>query len=92
MGDLEGALEEYRQSLEADTELASAHYNAARLYSRTGDVAACLKHLDRVLEIAPQLAEDAAHDEHLGWALEMRNLRRDIEQEDGQDDGQENEN
>ena len=54
-------------------------------------MAACLKHLDRVLEIAPQLAEDAAHDEHLGWALEMRNLRRDIEQEDGRDDGQENE-
>ena len=28
-----------------------------------------------VLEIAPQLAEDAAHDEHLGWALEMRQIR-----------------
>jgi len=41
--------------------------------------------LDRVLEIAPQLAEDAAHDEHLGWALEMRNLRRDMEQEDSQE-------
>jgi len=70
-------------ALESDPELASAHYNAARLYSRTGDVAACLKHLDRVLEIAPQLAEDAANDEHLGWALEMKNLRRDMESEDG---------
>jgi tetratricopeptide (TPR) repeat protein len=82
MGDLDGALVEYNHSLESDPELASAHYNAARLYSRTGDVAACLKHLDRVLEIAPQLAEDAANDEHLGWALEMKNLRRDMESED----------
>jgi tetratricopeptide (TPR) repeat protein len=83
MGDLDGALVEYNHSLESDPELASAHYNAARLYSRTGDVAACLKHLERVLEIAPQLAEDAANDEHLGWALEMKNLRRDMESQDG---------
>ena len=47
---------------------------------------ACLNHLDRVLEIAPQLAEDAMHDEHLGWALEMRNLRRDMESEEDQED------
>ena len=75
MGDLEGALEEYKCSLEVNPGLASAHYNAARLYSRTGDVAACLTHLDRVLEIAPQWADDAAKDDHLSWALEMRSLR-----------------
>ena len=75
LGDLDEALKEYKHSLEADPELASAHYNAARVYSRTGDVAACLMHLDRVLEIAPRMAEDAAQDEHLGWALKMRDLR-----------------
>ena len=85
-GDLDAALEEYRHSLEDDPELASAHYNAARLYSRTGDVAACLTHLDRVLEIAPQLAQDAAHDEHLGWALEIRNLRREQGPEGAEED------
>ena len=86
MGDLDGALEAYHSSLDSNQELASAHYNAARLYSRNGDVTACLNHLDRVLEIAPQLAEDAMHDEHLGWALEMRNLRRDMESEEDQED------
>ncbi len=85
MGDLDGALQEYEHSLEADPELASAHYNAARLYSRTGNVTACLKHLDRVLEIAPELAADAAHDEHLGWALEMREMRE--VREPGEDQG-----
>ena len=83
-GDLDGALKEYERSLEADPDLASAHYNAARLYSRTGDVAACLQHLDRVLEIAPELAQDAAHDEHLGWALEMRDMREVREPGEGQ--------
>ena len=83
IGDLDGALVAYNQSLASDAELASAHYNAARIHSRNGDVAACLNHLDRVLEIAPQLAEDAADDEHLGWALEIKGLRRYMEQEDG---------
>ena len=46
-------------------------------------MAACLMHLDRVLEIAPQLAEDAAHDEYLGWALEMRQMREVREPEEG---------
>ena len=87
IGDLDAALEEYKHSLEDDPEMASAHYNAARLYSRMGDVAACLKHLDRVLEIAPQLAEDAAHDEHLGWALEMRDLRREQGPDGADEDG-----
>jgi hypothetical protein len=31
--------------------------------------------LDRVLEFAPELAEDAAQDEHLGWALRIRGMR-----------------
>ena len=79
MGDLEGALEQYKHSLEVDPGMASAHYNAARLYSRTGNVAACLMHLDQVLQIAPQWANDAAHDEHLSWALEMRDLRHENE-------------
>ena len=63
-------------------------YNAARLYSRTGDVAACLTHLDQVLEIAPQWADDAAKDEHLSWALEMRSLRLgdNAQENDGQPD------
>jgi len=34
-----------------------------------------LTHLDQVLEIAPQWADDAAKDDHLSWALEMRSLR-----------------
>ncbi|MEE3245894.1 MAG: tetratricopeptide repeat protein, partial [Chloroflexota bacterium] len=67
----------YQFSLDADPELASAHYNLARLYSRNGDVASCLKHIDQVLQIEPQWAEDVAHDEHLKWALDMRNLRGD---------------
>ena len=77
VGDLIGALKDYQLSLDANPGLASAHYNVARLYSRNGDVASCLKHLEQVLQIAPQWAEDAAHDEHLKWALEMRNLRED---------------
>ena len=41
---------------------------------------------DQVLEIAPQWADDAAKDEHLSWALEMRSLR--LGNEGPENDGQ----
>ncbi len=75
VGDQTRALKDYQFSLDADPGLASAHYNLARLYSKSGDVALCLEHLDKMLDIAPEWVEDAARDEHLKWALDMRNLR-----------------
>ena len=56
------------------------------IYSQTGDVASCLSHLDHVLELAPELAEDAAQDEHLGWALKMKRIRDGQGPEDSRED------
>ena len=79
-------MESYSSALASNPKLASAHYNAARVYSQTGDVASCLSHLDQVLELAPELAEDAAEDEHLGWALKMKRMREGKGPEDSRDD------
>ena len=72
---MEEALEAYREALAANPGLASAHYNAARVYAQLDDLDACLKHMDSLLELAPELAEDAAQDKHLRWALRMREMR-----------------
>ena len=74
-GEIEAALEAYRAAIDVNPNLASAHYNAARVYSQAGEVEECLRHLDSVLSLAPELAGDAAQDEHLGWALRLREMR-----------------
>jgi tetratricopeptide (TPR) repeat protein len=41
------AMDAYRRALAADDSLAEAHYNLARLYERTGDAQAALRHYHR---------------------------------------------
>ena len=36
---------------------------------------ACLRHMDSLLALSPEMAEDAAQDEHLRWALRVREMR-----------------
>ena len=74
-GYVEEALEAYHQALAANPRLASAHYNAARVYAQLDDLESCLGHMDSLLALSPEMAEDAAQDEHLRWALRMREMR-----------------
>ncbi len=63
-------------ALEVADNFAAAHYNVARLYSRSGDIDRCLVYLDRALELAPNLRPEATDDENLGWVLKIHGLKQ----------------
>jgi tetratricopeptide (TPR) repeat protein len=75
LGDDIGALGQYLAATRAAPDFAAAYFNAARLYSRQGELEEALKFLDLAAGLDPQWAEEAAEDEHLGWALELQGLK-----------------
>ena len=74
-GNVDGALAEYIAALDLAPDFAAAHYNAARLYSQTGDLDRCAWHLEEAVSLAPQLREEAADDANLGWVMKLRRLQ-----------------
>ena len=76
MGNPDEALREYLMAVEASPEFAAAHYNAARLYSRAGDLDRCLDHLDSAVRLAPQFSSEAEEDENLAWVMKMGMLKK----------------
>ena len=77
MGRVEEALGDYLAAVESSPDFASAHYNAARLFSQSGDIQRGAGHLDVALKLAPGLAVDAREDESLGWVLALEGQKRD---------------
>ena len=70
------ALDAYLAALNMDPDFAAAHYNAARLYSQTGDLELCVRHLERAIRLAPQFRAEAETDDNLGWVMKLHGLRR----------------
>ena len=76
LGKLQEALEDYLAALAVEPTFAAAHFNAARLYTKQRDLDRCLPHLDEAIRLSPEMREDAAQDEHLGWVLRLRELKQ----------------
>jgi tetratricopeptide (TPR) repeat protein len=76
MGDRETALTEYLAAVAAAPDFAAARYNAARLYAQLGDVDRCLPHLEKAMELVPDLRTDASDDDDLGWVLKLQRLKQ----------------
>ena len=71
----EKALREYMNALTNAPGFAVAYYNVARLYSKRGNIVQCLDYLEKAVELQPQLADEAADDENLGWVMELNQLK-----------------
>jgi tetratricopeptide (TPR) repeat protein len=71
----EEALREYLAAVAITSDYADAHYNAARLYSRSDDLDRCLQHLERATELEPELQTDAVQNDDLSWVLELHKIR-----------------
>ena len=76
MGEGERALAEYEAALVVAPEFAAAHYNLARLHARLQRIDECLLHLQKAMELVPDLRADAAEDDDLGWVLRLDRFRQ----------------
>ena len=79
LDDLPGALGDYQEALAISPKFAAAHYNAARLHAKAGDLDRCLVHLEQAVDLEPSLRTEAARDENLGWVLKLRTLKENRE-------------
>ncbi len=75
MGNKEEALAEYLAALAAAPNFAAAHYNAARLYAQSGEVDRCLPHLEKAMQLVPDLRSEADGDDVLGWVLKLSRIK-----------------
>jgi tetratricopeptide (TPR) repeat protein len=77
LGDSERALSEYLKALNTTPDFAAGYYNAARLYSKMGDLDQCIQYLEKAAELEPGWREEAAEDDSLSWVLRLHRLRQD---------------
>ena len=78
-GQVDAALKEYLAALDTTPEFAAAHYNAARLYARTGDIDRSGQHLENAISLAPQFWDEASTDDELSWVLQTSPAKRPTE-------------
>ena len=76
LGNTEEALDDYLAALTAAPGFAAAHYNAARLYAQLSDVDRCLPHLEKAMQLVPDLRSEANDDDDLGWVRKLSRLKQ----------------